>query len=79
MGRLGWGNLPALEGAAPASPARVPAPGGGADIALLLELRAKQWNVSLAARRIGVARMTLYRRVKRAGIVAPNQRDVADD
>ncbi|HSI48738.1 MAG TPA: sigma-54-dependent Fis family transcriptional regulator [Ideonella sp.] len=47
------------------------------DDALLQELRAAQWNVSLAARRLGVARMTLYRRMKRAGIVAPNHQGSA--
>lgn len=75
-GPIGLGDLPELEGCAPApSSVRSPAPRDGADSALLQELRAAQWNVSLAARRLGVARMTLYRRMKRAGIVAPNQRD----
>ncbi|WP_194712605.1 sigma-54-dependent Fis family transcriptional regulator [Noviherbaspirillum soli] len=53
------------------------APGGadGADTpAMQLEglLRECRWNVTLAASRLGVARMTLYRRMKRLGIVSPN-------
>jgi transcriptional regulator of acetoin/glycerol metabolism len=36
-------------------------------------LRAAQWNVSTVARQLGVARMTLYRRMKRWGIEAPNR------
>jgi sigma-54 dependent transcriptional regulator, acetoin dehydrogenase operon transcriptional activator AcoR len=69
-------DLPELERPdVPASRGRAPEASGDADNALLQELRAAQWNVSLAARRLGVARMTLYRRMKRAGIVAPNQRD----
>ena len=36
-------------------------------------LRAAQWNVSAVARQMGVSRMTLYRRMKRAGIVPPNR------
>ncbi|HNB46020.1 MAG TPA: sigma-54-dependent Fis family transcriptional regulator [Burkholderiaceae bacterium] len=36
-------------------------------------LRAAQWNVSSVARQLGVARMTLYRRMKRWGIEAPNR------
>jgi sigma-54 dependent transcriptional regulator, acetoin dehydrogenase operon transcriptional activator AcoR len=42
----------------------------GDDAALLLSyLRASNWNVSAVARQLGVARMTLYRRMKRWGIV----------
>jgi len=41
--------------------------------ALLQALRAAQWNVSAVARQFGLARMTLYRRMKRAGIVPPNR------
>jgi len=43
--------------------------------ALLQALRAAQWNVSAVARQMGLARMTLYRRMKRAGIVPPNRMD----
>ena len=41
--------------------------------ALLQALRAAQWNVSAVARQMGLARMTLYRRMKRASIVPPNR------
>jgi sigma-54 dependent transcriptional regulator, acetoin dehydrogenase operon transcriptional activator AcoR len=41
--------------------------------ALLDALRAAQWNVSAVARTLGLSRMTLYRRMKRAGIVPPNR------
>ena len=41
--------------------------------ALLQALRAAQWNVSAVARQMGLSRMTLYRRMKRAGIVPPNR------
>lgn len=43
------------------------------DEALRRALRAAQWNVSEVAREMGLARMTLYRRMKRAGIVPPNR------
>jgi len=46
--------------------------GPGAD-ALHHALRAAQWNVSEVARRLGLSRMTLYRRMKRAGIVPPHR------
>jgi transcriptional regulator of acetoin/glycerol metabolism len=42
---------------------------------LLLQLRQARWNVSAVARAQGLSRMTLYRRMKRWGITAPNQRD----
>ncbi|MGE5159257.1 MAG: sigma-54 interaction domain-containing protein, partial [Gemmatimonas sp.] len=35
-------------------------------------LRAAHWNVTAVAKQLGVARMTLYRRMKRWGITAPN-------
>ncbi|URI10447.1 sigma-54-dependent Fis family transcriptional regulator [Aquincola tertiaricarbonis] len=44
---------------------------------LLLQLRAAHWNVSAVARSLGLSRMTLYRRMKRWGIVSPNQQDDA--
>jgi transcriptional regulator of acetoin/glycerol metabolism len=57
---------PSCDGVAP--PAAMPA-----EAALLMQyLRAAQWNVSAVARQLGVARMTLYRRMKRWGIEAPN-------
>ena len=42
---------------------------------LLLQLSASHWNVAEAARRMGLSRMTLYRRMQRWGIASPNQRD----
>ena len=44
-----------------------------ATTALLQALQAAQWNVSQVARRMGLSRMTLYRRMQRAGIVPPNR------
>jgi sigma-54 dependent transcriptional regulator, acetoin dehydrogenase operon transcriptional activator AcoR len=41
--------------------------------ALLQALRAAHWNVSAVARQMGLSRMTLYRRMKRTGIVPPNR------
>jgi transcriptional regulator of acetoin/glycerol metabolism len=38
-------------------------------------LRAAHWNVTAVAKQLGVARMTLYRRMKRWGITAPNLHD----
>ena len=67
-------DLPEL-GAAAIAPAPPSPPAPDDDRRLLHELQAAHWNISLAARRLGVARMTLYRRMKRAGIVAPNHRD----
>jgi len=47
-----------------------------AEAQLLLQyLRAAQWNVSAVAHQMGVSRMTLYRRMKRWGIRAPNRGD----
>ncbi|WP_246309524.1 sigma-54-dependent Fis family transcriptional regulator, partial [Hydrogenophaga aromaticivorans] len=43
--------------------------------ALLQALRAAHWNVSAVARAMGLSRMTLYRRMKRAAIVPPNRQD----
>ena len=41
--------------------------------AWLAVLRRSRWNVSEAARQLGVSRMTLYRWMKRAGVRSPNQ------
>lgn len=40
---------------------------------LLAELRKYKWNVTLVAQNLGIARATVYRQMKRFGIVAPNQ------
>lgn len=52
------------------SPSR---PTDGQAQVLLQALRQAHWNVSDVARQMGLARMTLYRRMKRAGIVPPNR------
>jgi transcriptional regulator of acetoin/glycerol metabolism len=45
-----------------------------AEARLLVQyLRAAQWNVTAVARKLGVARMTLYRRMKRWRIESPNR------
>ncbi|WP_088283276.1 sigma-54-dependent Fis family transcriptional regulator [Ideonella sp. A 288] len=76
-GYIGLADLPdALQAAVPhgahghvaAGPAALPAEGQ----LLLQYLRAAHWNVTAVARQLGVARMTLYRRMKRWGIEAPN-------
>ena len=69
-------DLPELQ--ATRLPAHDAAPGqdnrlNGDPDALLQALRAAHWNVSAVARQMGLARMTLYRRMKRAGIVPPNR------
>ena len=56
------------ETAAPTSTEATP--GEEAD-RLLQALRAARWNVSAVARTLGCSRMTLYRRMKRFGIVSP--------
>ncbi|GAB2779304.1 sigma-54-dependent Fis family transcriptional regulator [Halomonas shantousis] len=38
-------------------------------------LRETRWNVSLVARRLGVSRPTVYRRMRRYGLVTPNRRE----
>jgi len=70
-------DLPELRalGALPPSrmPVEVSAPQRGSDESLRDTLNRLHWNVSAAARSLGVSRMTLYRRMKRAGLVAPNR------
>nr|WP_245644872.1 sigma-54-dependent Fis family transcriptional regulator [Hydrogenophaga flava] len=73
-GPIDLDDLPELQVAR--LPARVTAGEGGQDEgpeALLQALRAAQWNVSAVALAMGLSRMTLYRRMKRAGIVPPNR------
>jgi sigma-54 dependent transcriptional regulator, acetoin dehydrogenase operon transcriptional activator AcoR len=67
-------RLPSARSNAPGAQADALLQGDGDPDALLqAALRAAQWNVSAVARQMGVARMTLYRRMKRAGIVPPNR------
>ncbi len=78
---LGCASAPGARADKPLPAARVPAtrPAPVApDHASLLELlRQQDWNVSEAARRLGVARMTLYRWMHRHGIRSPNRSDAA--
>ncbi|MDH2291561.1 sigma-54-dependent Fis family transcriptional regulator [Cobetia sp. 10Alg 146] len=61
----------------PASPAFASA-GTDADASELLELlRHTDWNVSQVARQLGVSRPTIYRRMRRHGLVAPNHQPLA--
>ncbi|MBU3737740.1 MAG: sigma-54-dependent Fis family transcriptional regulator [Rhodoferax sp.] len=85
-GAVGLEDLPELQSvrAAPLQ-ARRPPPGGvpplqrpaavnpPEDAALRQVLQSAQWNVSRAARDLGVSRMTLYRHMARSGIVPPNR------
>ncbi|MDH2420380.1 sigma-54-dependent Fis family transcriptional regulator [Cobetia amphilecti] len=65
----------------PASPAPASAgadAGTDADASELLELlRHTDWNVSQVARQLGVSRPTIYRRMRRHGLVAPNHQPLA--
>ncbi len=54
-------------GGAPAAAVRAPGQGGQRD-ELLQALQDHNWNISLTARSLGLARATLYRRMKRHGI-----------
>lgn len=66
-----------LLGAAQAAAAPVRASGSDTGRLLLLEqLRAAHWNIAEAARRMGLSRMTLYRRMQRWNIASPNRSDV---
>ena len=87
QGPIGPDDLPELRAvAAPPglSPAESAGPGGEAtapaercDPALEQALRDAQWNVSAVARTLGLSRMTMYRRMKRAGLVPPNRQPPA--
>lgn len=75
-GDIDTDDLPPLRNASAAlavSPTR-PNQRSAAEVQLLQALRAAHWNVSALARELGLSRMTLYRRMKRAGIV-PNNRE----
>ncbi|MEY3447162.1 MAG: Acetoin catabolism regulatory protein [Pseudomonadota bacterium] len=73
-GDIDTDDLPMLcgSGAALAEPPKPPTTNPDAD-AWLQALRAAHWNVSAVARTLGLSRMTLYRRMKRAGVVPPNR------
>jgi transcriptional regulator of acetoin/glycerol metabolism len=73
-GPIDLDDLPELQAARlpPRAAPHQPTPDDGPD-ALLQALRAAQWNVSAVARTLGLSRMTLYRRMKRMGIVPPNR------
>jgi transcriptional regulator of acetoin/glycerol metabolism len=67
-----FSTKPALQPPAAPSPcASMPADEAAQ---LLQHLAATRWNVTEAARRMGLSRMTLYRRMQRWGIASPNQR-----
>jgi transcriptional regulator of acetoin/glycerol metabolism len=69
--RLQASEVPATPGLRAMPEPTAPGPAAGA--ALLQALRQAHWNVSAVARQLGLSRMTLYRRMQRAGIVAPNR------
>jgi len=87
QGPIGPDDLPELRAVATPpglSPAESAGPGGEAtapaercDPALEQALRDAQWNVSAVARTLGLSRMTMYRRMKRAGLVPPNRQPLA--
>jgi transcriptional regulator of acetoin/glycerol metabolism len=56
------------------SPDRLELAASPAAAALLTTLQAHQWNVSAAARSLGLSRSTVYRRMTRNRIVEPNRR-----
>ncbi|MFJ4347751.1 sigma-54-dependent Fis family transcriptional regulator [Pseudomonas sp. NPDC089401] len=65
-----------LERVAVASPLALEQQVGDVEARHLLEvLRRERWNMSAAAEAAGISRSTLYRKMKRYGIVQPNQLD----
>ena len=77
-GVIGLHDLPSefSAGAAPATPAGQ-ADESGADgrERMIAVLRRNHWEISASARELGVCRATLYRRMKRLGVVPPNRQD----
>jgi transcriptional regulator of acetoin/glycerol metabolism len=75
VGAIDIDDMPELSAGQRVDRATVPAtPQAGDSLQVLLQaLRAAHWNVSAVARDMGLARMTLYRRMKRANIVPPNR------
>jgi transcriptional regulator of acetoin/glycerol metabolism len=76
-GVIGVAELPdallSTARAEPAAPACAEHAALPAEAQLLLQyLRAARWNVSAVAHQLGVARMTIYRRMKRWGIRDPH-------
>jgi sigma-54 dependent transcriptional regulator, acetoin dehydrogenase operon transcriptional activator AcoR len=72
---LGGAPAPQPLAAPSATLAAAPAVPTSEAAQLLQQLTASRWNVAEAARRMGLSRMTLYRRMQRWGIASPNQRD----
>ena len=83
-GPIGPDDLPELRAVVAAAPGHSPIDTAGptahaappadvSDPVLERALRDAQWNVSAVARRLGLSRMTMYRRMKRAGLVPPNR------
>ncbi len=70
-GTIDVADLPSHDGVR-ALPSATATAQAGSDPELHALLRAHRWNVTAVARHLGVARMTIYRRMKRAGIVAPH-------
>lgn len=68
------GRVPVTLLAGTASP-DVPVPGGDAKD-LLDRLQRSAWNVSQVARQLGVSRPTIYRRMRRHGLVPPNHQSM---
>ncbi|MDE2255656.1 MAG: sigma-54-dependent Fis family transcriptional regulator, partial [Betaproteobacteria bacterium] len=63
------------EGGSAVTSARAPNESNGPKI-LVEALQGSQWNVTIAARKLGISRSTLYRQMSRFNIVEPNRRDL---
>ena len=68
-------STPVREAGKQTGAGRTPASASPEAALLLQYLRAAQWNITAVARQLGVARVTLYRRMQRYGIEAPNHLD----